>query len=500
MTGWSVSKQNADSGGGSVPVVPVVRNGLRLLSIHFAVSGTGSSDWHYLYRNGDSHPLLPSSRIIDWWGKGAKIDSPEWESGRAEASNFRACFERNKAVAFKLKLSMQTTRDTPVEITVTPTLDGSTSHLQAATVQFTYPANQGEHEVAIALEGVMPDEVGRYRLRLGWVASGTGVTYNGPAETRHRIYGIYGPPLEPDYDTASVADRGRQASASDGTVSGTRKRFDHMMRLIGGSIMRHPCATESDLVDLYWQLHKGINDTPGAAPYFDAGHNKHITTNGQSSGGNNIPIADQWLAFIQNSRNWTEPSSTQVHTDPWNDASCIGHVQIAKTMLAAVGLFARRTWVFPSTNQMPDGSNVTLTDSQLFSLGAIGNSARQTWTFRHNGRNYRASPKLMEPNLAWENFEACMLSPTGKFLTGGYNTSSNPASFRRNKGFNSAAELLAWWSGTRRGRFQRFMCWIYYSRTTNEFHAWDVDGNHFDAASIEDIRRNGKQLPPPVTT
>ena len=41
--------------------------------------------------------------------------------------------------------------------------------------------------------------------------------------------------------------------------------------------------------------------------------------------------------------------------------------------------------------------------------------------------------------------QACMLSPVGKFLTGGYNMRSNPRRFRANKGFNSARELLRMW-------------------------------------------------------
>jgi hypothetical protein len=252
---------------------------------------------------------------------------------------------------------------------------------------------------------------------------------------------------------------------------------------------RHSAASQSDLVDLYWRLHRGINDTPGAPPYFDAGHSEHLTHNGRYEHGdppqgNPIPLEDQWLAWVRTSRHW-------------NDASCIGHVQLAKTMLAAVGLFARRTWVFPHTNRMPDGTTVALADTDLYCLGTYDESRKQSWTFRWGGIDYPATPKLMEPRREWENYEACMLSPTNKFLTGGYNTRSNPASFRTNKGFDSAAELLRWWCNTRRGSFQRFMCWVYWNEPTNEEHYWDVDGNHYDTTNWEDIRRNGRQLPTP---
>jgi len=91
-----------------------------------------------------------------------------------------------------------------------------------------------------------------------------------------------------------------------------------------------------------------------------------------------------------------------------------------------------------------------------------------------------------------------MLSPTGKFLTGGYATSSNPATFRANKGFNSAAELLRWWSNTARPSFgKRFMCWVYDNDGTDEHFVWDVDGKFYDLKDYVEIRDTGKILPPP---
>ena len=187
-----------------------------------------------------------------------------------------------------------------------------------------------------------------------------------------------------------------------------------------------------------------------------------------------------------------------MHLPHWNDASCIGHVQIAKTMLAAVGLFAQRTWVFPHTTRLPDGSTIRFSDTDLFELGTNTGAKRQEVTLRYGGRSYVASPKLMEPRTRYENFEACMLSPSGKFLTGGYNTRSNPGSFRTNKGFNSATELLRWWCNTSRSGFgKRFMIWVYNNKSTGEAHLWDVDGLHYEIRNYTDIRDNGKELPPP---
>jgi hypothetical protein len=104
----------------------------------------------------------------------------------------------------------------------------------------------------------------------------------------------------------------------------------------------------------------------------------------------------------------------------------------------------------------------------------------------------------MEPDESWEFFEACMLTPGNKFLPGGYMTRTCPASFRSNRGFNSAAELLRWWCNTSRPGFgRRFMAWVYYDESTNQAECWDVDGVHYAMADYVQIRERGKHLPPP---
>ena len=225
-------------------------------------------------------------------------------------------------------------------------------------------------------------------------------------------------------------------SVADGTLTGTRKRLDKLTQLLGPA-RRVPAKTEKDLIELLWKLHVGINDTPGAPPYFDAGHDRFLTTDGESNGPK-LPIDDQWLAWLL------------TKSPHWNDASCIGHVQLLKTMAAAVGIFVRRTWVYPTTKTLPDKSNPVIADTDCYSLGTSDSSKTQKWKFTHGGRDYWAQPKLMEPDLAWENFEACMLTSQGRFLTGGYSTSSNPKSFTTDRGFKSAKELLRWWCNTKR--------------------------------------------------
>jgi hypothetical protein len=463
---------------GGAPVVSVRRTPIKIAEIHFATTRHGSTAVRYIYYNSNSHPDAPGD--LQFWARGSKITTPEWVDGRKH--NLRACFTRKEPVAMAVKLVAKTKKAVKGTLRVTPKLEGSTRHLKPGRASFTYPANAAELWVSIHTTGAMPDEVGRYALVLNWKMTGAAVRFKGPKRTRHRIYAVYGPPLDPEYDSAVVGAPGRALPWDDGTLTGTQKRFDHLMTLVGGKDLRHKVTSTGNLVDLYWNLHKGLNDTPGAPPYFDAGHDEHMTTDGTSTG-TKLPVTDQWLALVKNSATW-------------NDCSCIGHVQIAKTMLAAIGLFARRTWVFPHTKRLPDGSTATFVDTDYYCLGNFDPTKMQRFSLKDGAHTYVATLKLMEPGIAWENFEACMLTPTGKFLTGGYNTSSNPASFRANKGFNSAAELLRWWSGTSRAHFgKRFQAWIYSNSGTGEYHAWDVDGNHYDIHDYVKIRDNGKQVP-----
>ena len=298
------------------------------------------------------------------------------------------------------------------------------------------------------------------------------------------------------------SDAGRNTSSSEGTLTGTKKRFDKLMLLTGGSDRRHSVASQAQINNLFWNLHKGINDTPGAPPHFDAGHDQHLTHNGEGNG-TKLPLEDQWLAWVSSS---PLGSGRAPRDRYWNDASCIGHAQIFKTMLAAVGLFARRTWIFPHTRRLPDGSTWTHSDTDLYCLGTHDTSKKQTWSFSHGGHTFTATCKLMEPDLSWENFEACVRAPNGKFMPGGYNTSSLPSRVRASKGFGSAADLIQWWSNTSRNRwagrrlprrFRRFQAWVYHNRATGEAHFWDVDGHHYAPDDYEQIRDNGKKLPPP---
>jgi subtilisin family serine protease len=451
-----------------------------IASIQFAFSG--NTDVHAMYLAANSHPLKPGVSL-DWWARGVKITDPEWVRGRKDEDNKSAVVTRNKPVRMRVKLECSTPVPVSGTLTATPTLDGSSKYLKEASVAFTYPSSTASHTVDIELASTMPDEVGRFQLNVKWRADGVNVSF-AKHVTTHYLYSAYGRPLEPDYDSASTADTGVFTSVADGTLTGTRKRLDKLTQLLG-SARRMPAKTEEDLIELLWKLHVGINDTPDSPPYFDADHSRFLTTNGERSG-TPVPIGDQWLAWL-------------VTKSPhWNDASCIGHVQLLKTMGAAVGIFVRRTWVYPTTNRFPDKSTPAIGDTDCYALGTFDSSKTQKWSFTHGGWSYQAEPKLMEPDLAWENFEACMLTSQGRFLTGGYPTSSNPKSFTTDRGFKSAKELLRWWDNTKRPRFgKRFMAWVYHNIATDETHFWDVDGNHYDASDYVKIRDTGKELPPP---
>lgn len=453
---------------------------ISIASIHFAFAG--NADVHAMYLAANSHPALPGVSL-DWWARGAKITDPEWLRGRRDSLNKAAVVTRNKRVRMRVKLECATSVDLPVTLTATPTLDGSAKHLKEAKVIFSYPANAASHTVDVELASTMPDEVGRFQLNVKWQAEGANIKF-AKHTTAHTIYSAYGRPLKPDYDSASLADAGQFTDVADGTLTATRKRLDQLTALLG-TTRRVPAKTQDDLIELLWKLHVGINDTPGAPPYFDAGHDRFLTIDGSSSG-TKVPIDDQWLAWLV------------TRSPHWNDASCIGHVQLLKTMAAAMGIFVRRTWVYPTTKTLPDKSNPAITDTDCYSLGQFDSTRSQKWKFTHGGVEYWANPKLMEPNLAWENFEACMLTSQGRFLTGGYSTSANPRSFTTDRGFKSAKDLLRWWSNTKRPRFgKRFMAWVYYNRLTNEAHFWDVDGKHYAPADYVKIRDTGKELPPP---
>jgi len=501
---------------------------VQIHKIHFATTRTGSRDFHYLYRNSDryeppeEHPDKESlkaamderERNLQGWGRGGKIAEPEWtaEGNEDVGQNLPACFTRKKPISMSVKLVAQTDVSFTGRLSLKAEIDGKSADGKQASVKFTYPANATGHWVNISTVERMPEEIGRYNVMLYW---GVGVHdrvshFVGPVKTSHTIYVIYGRPLRPDYDSAELSDPGKKTTRREGTLTGTPKRLDHLCRLIGGESMNHPVACEADLDALYWQLYKGVNNAEKAVPpYFDDWNNEHITA-GRRNKGPRLPLEDQWLAWV--------PTEYR-----WNGVSCIGQVQLAKTMLAAVGLHARRAWVVPHTTVLPAkdsrGRSIrySLQDGDLYCLGTHEWSRRQYWIFDHNGKEYAATPVIVRRPNTFDYFEACLLTPGGKLLPGGVDTEKLPKQIKECRGFSKATELLRWWCDLERKNFGRaFICWGYHNEEEGgkQIHFWDVNGEHYlwkkaseeqedsppsrkDEPDYIRIRDNGKDLPPP---
>jgi hypothetical protein len=132
-----------------------------------------------------------------------------------------------------------------------------------------------------------------------------------------------------------------------------------------------------------------------------------------------------------------------------------------------------------------------------------------------DGTTYTARPALMEPNQRGESFEACGVTPGGKYLPGGFSTGRLQQTgvpnwkqgtsgvkagadwTKAQRGFDSAVDVVRWWTNTTTASgFQRFMCWVTLDAGNLKW-CWDVDGTAYAPKDYEQIRNKGKQLPPP---
>ncbi|MFO0548939.1 MAG: hypothetical protein U0271_11165 [Polyangiaceae bacterium] len=513
-----------------------------------------------LYEVSSSNPTPqppPGYGTFQDWGQGPAITQPEWSGGH---ERYRACLRRNASVAVHVVLAVTPTPTAALSGTLEGrvTVDGDRQRFSApATASFSFSAGARQATVALSFNGHLPDDVGRYALAFDWsCASPSGFTFR-PETTTIRVYTIFDGPIDPAFDSNDPAETGNGHRRPQDTISGTQKRMDHLMRLLDSRHLRHSVATPAEQNQLLWKVHVGINNaTP---PYFDAGHAQSISHNGRSSDdqddpGTEYPVQHQWLMWARapTRPHWAEdrrayerwasgprttpqPRVVTVHDKYWNDGSCIGHVQLLKTMVATLGMFARRAWIFPTTTLMPIhgsphsawrghslslGATVSFPDEHIYSLGNFRSSDIQTWRFPDpvdpHGPQIIASPKLMEPEeLGYENFEACLKTPNGRFLPGGYSVSSitsaahTPESrriagdFAQNGGFASAADVLRWWSGTTRPGFVRFMLWagvrfwVENGRRYGESVYWNKLGDPVTRAQFATVRTQNLHLPAP---
>jgi hypothetical protein len=454
-------------------------------------------DGYFLYANSNRHPRpLPPSPWGNFggWGRNPlQLATAEWRNGHRRHP---ACVRRGGNLHLKVTLSISPVQSTEVngEIAARVTIDSNRSHFAELTSQFTFVASANETEIHFSFGAMPTDFVGKSRLRIELTSSSSGIRF-GRQVASVDCFVIYDRPLDPRYDSRDLQDDGRTARLDRDTRSGTPKRMDHLMRILGGRNRRRDVSGAHAVNDLIWDLHVGINDR--SPPYFDGSHNTHITHNGNGDeprpgtgpAGTEYSVIEQWLM-------WARSRVRRGHDEHdrfWNDASCIGHAQLLKTMAAAMGIFARRAWVLPTTNLMPPAGTgnpgswskghlthgqISINEEDVYVIGNKTDDDHQSWHFDVSGlpapsleafrgatsriRYVEARPHLMEPDFGSENFEACALTPDGKFLPGGYSTSSidSPA-FRRDHGFGSALELLRWWARTSRPGFgQRFMLWI----------------------------------------
>jgi len=144
---------------------------------------------------------------------------------------------------------------------------------------------------------------------------------------------------------------------------------------------------------------------------------------------------------------------------------------------------------------------VRLAEDDIYCLGDFSTAKQQSHEFVVDGKKLTAQVRLMEPNGGYENFEACLRTPGGRLLPGGYSTAGvekDHAGFIANRGFRSALEVLRWWCSTKRGGFQRFMCWVHVDAEGKATDCWDRDGKHYPIAEYTKIFQTKKHLLPPT--
>jgi len=488
-----------------IPVVSVTKTIVRIAWVRIC----GNPHSHYLYRNSDR--LRIQGRIVredvKGWARGPRWSEAEWVAGRPEKENFPACGTRLRPVCMEIGLMAETPKPIEGKLKVNPTINGKPGYLKPKEVPFTYPAGSKTHPVTIETDGQMPNWVGKYLLELKWEMKGKDLRFQGPPKSRITLYSIYGQPLLPAYDSNRADDRGTATSQEQGTLTGTPKRFDLFMDLLDKKKKRHPVATKEDVEQLIWRIHCGANNTPrDVPPHFDNRHDESMTVDGTRTG-RKVPVVDQWAAWASSSPLPRDPKGDPTTTKMdryWNDMACIGYVTLVKTMLASIGIFARRTWVIPHTTMVPGQTKpLEFADSDLYMLGDFDESKFQTakFTFDDGGvsRTVEADLGLIEHHGGWENFEACLRTPGGKFLPGGFGTGA----YKNLNRFDSALELLQWWvEESTQGSFLRFQAWAWTEKPPDggkrKVRYWDLDGRIYDKSNFKEAYPRG--LPVPRTT
>jgi hypothetical protein len=449
------------------------------------------------------------------FGRGARIADPFTVVGAQPDTRPTACCRRGSEARMEIRLSKAEQQPAVAgELLVTPRLrDRSgapvSSGLKAVRLPFSGATGSTNVAVNVVDLGTFPDQVGLFTLELAFQAT-PGAKFNFQSvTTRQHVLCTWDVPLDPTEDV--------EIPVTD-TLSGTRNRMRKLMSFLP--------ATSTDVEDMLWRLHLGINDS--TPPNFFNKLGVEITHNGElkrflgPSGlvnrGIPFPLVEQWLMWTPNTG-----------SPPWNHAACAGYVQLLKTMAATLGINVRRTLVLPVTPQLPPPtpgaakpsplplSALTVETPMVIADAGLDmlRKLRTVSLTGLDGKPYEAHPALMEPNQGGEVFEACGVTPAGKYLPGGFSSSrlaqtgvpnwTNGTSgakggadwTKAQRGFDSAVDVVRWWTSTTTpSGYQRFMCWVAFKDDQLKW-CWDVDGVAYAPNDYDRIRNTGKQLPPP---
>jgi hypothetical protein len=403
---------------------------------------------------------------FEGWGRGMPLTGWDWEG--VDNLERAACYKRLQPVHMKVRLrsSLPAPTARTLTLTVTPLVDNSKTVLTAGTASVSWPAASQEQIVPmVALGGTLPDEVSRYHLRLTWSVTGTtpGGTIN---RTNHKVFGIYDDPREPDDPTTA----GIALAPVDGL---TKQRLDKVTLAIGGGSRRFPVTASGALKKLVWHVGRHVNNS--GPPHFYGGRDERVQ---YGDGGPFINLIDEWVMWIEGRRISPDPGEPK---KSWTVGACISYAQLMKTMLASVGVQAQRAWVYPKTDLMPDGSTITLTESDLVKIDGLAGPEPQKHTFTHGGLTYNAEVKLVgQPEATGpylDNFEACLYY-NGNLIPGAFATTTYPSSIQNGGvGFPNAVSLFHWWQSIQQHGHPRFMVW--YSDTPEGY--FDRKGKYYSS-------------------
>jgi hypothetical protein len=370
----------------------------------------------------------------------------------------------------RLRSSLPAPSARSFKLTVTPKVDGDASVLTPATITVDWPAGAQEwpdpaasdsdrDAKAITTGGALPNEVSRYHVQLTWSVSD--ITPGGTINvTNHKIFGIYEAPLDPNDSSPS----GVTQSSVDGL---TKQRLDKLTLAIAGAKRRFPTPAKDDVHRLIWKVCQAVNNS---GLTFYGGRNPHLK---YGVSGPELNYLDNWLMWLRGAH-WIQPDPNKPKK-PWNVGACITYVQTMKTMLAAVGINARRAWVYPKTTRLPNGSTISLPDSQLVAIDDSSPVEPQSCMIPVGTHSYPAEAVLVgapeEDGFPYmDGFEACLYYD-GNLVPGAFATTRYPGEVA----FTSALQVLRWWAHGK----GRFMVWL--GRPNGKIKYFDVDGKMYSS-------------------